>query len=135
MIVEQQCEHCHTVFTRERKPGGREARFCSDRCRVAANRNRNRTAPIGDDVTIAQSDRSALSHDDVTFAQDDSVTISEAVTIAQPDEIVTIASSDSGVFTDPWSKVQFRTDVEYPSPSAEWFAQQRLLFTLRQGVT
>src|SRR5215510_6459830 len=118
MIVEQQCEHCHTVFTRERKPGGREARFCSDRCRVAANRNRNRTAPIGDDVTIAQSDWSALSHDDVTFAQDDSVTISPA------GEDVTIASSDSGVFTDPWSKVQFRTDVEYPSPSAEWFAQQ-----------
>ena len=45
MMVEAQCDYCHVTFARERKPG-REARFCSDRCRVAASRDRHKIVPI-----------------------------------------------------------------------------------------
>ncbi len=158
MIVERQCDYCHVTFARERKPGGREARFCSDRCRVAANRKRNTEQP---DVTIAQEDEDvtidpvvtiAPTGEPVTFPSTD-----EVVTICDPDETVTIAQTEdvtfpdgtvtipeqvepvtiadaSGMVVDRWTGLLVSLDVDYPSPSPEWFARERALFAAKYGA-
>jgi hypothetical protein len=48
MIVETLCANCKRYFSRIRSPkgGGRAARYCSERCKQAAYRNRMTFAKI-----------------------------------------------------------------------------------------
>jgi len=48
MIVETKCSYCFHYFTRIRssKGGGRSAKYCSNRCRQAAYRDRVTFAPM-----------------------------------------------------------------------------------------